>query len=112
MWRSSDLGHFVGLSGGVLGLSVGARAQPTFSDSSVPIRASTVSVEAWTTADGLPANPVNDIVQSPDGDLWLATAGGLVRFEVGPDVQNDRGAVGTNSCSSGTQPERLWNGIQ
>ncbi len=34
----------------------------------------------WTTADGLPQNTINDIVVLPNGELWLATFGGLVRF--------------------------------
>ena len=35
----------------------------------------------WTTEDGLPQNSVNAIVQTRDGYLWLATFGGLVRFD-------------------------------
>ena len=35
----------------------------------------------WTTADGLPQNTINDIVVLPNGELWLATFGGLVRFD-------------------------------
>ncbi|MFB3133761.1 MAG: two-component regulator propeller domain-containing protein, partial [Rhodothermales bacterium] len=35
----------------------------------------------WTTEDGLPQNSINDIVQTRDGYLWLATFGGLVRFD-------------------------------
>lgn len=35
----------------------------------------------WTTEEGLPQNSVNDIVQTGDGYLWLATFGGLVRFD-------------------------------
>jgi signal transduction histidine kinase/ligand-binding sensor domain-containing protein len=38
-------------------------------------------VSSWTTDDGLPQNTVNDIIQTPDGYLWLATFGGLVRFD-------------------------------
>jgi ligand-binding sensor domain-containing protein len=37
-------------------------------------------VAHWTTADGLPQNTINDIMVLPNGDLWLATFGGLVRF--------------------------------
>jgi ligand-binding sensor domain-containing protein/signal transduction histidine kinase len=36
---------------------------------------------AWTTEAGLPQNSVNAIVQTPDGYLWLATQGGLARFD-------------------------------
>jgi signal transduction histidine kinase/DNA-binding response OmpR family regulator len=35
----------------------------------------------WTTKDGLPVNSVNDIAQTEDGYLWLATYDGLVRFD-------------------------------
>jgi ligand-binding sensor domain-containing protein len=35
----------------------------------------------WTTEDGLPQNSINDILQSRDGYLWLATFGGLARFD-------------------------------
>jgi signal transduction histidine kinase/ligand-binding sensor domain-containing protein len=37
--------------------------------------------KAWTIEQGLPQNTVNDIVQTRDGYLWLATFGGLVRFD-------------------------------
>lgn len=39
------------------------------------------SYRAWTTADGLPQNSITAIVQTRDGYLWLATYGGLVRFD-------------------------------
>ncbi len=35
----------------------------------------------WTTEDGLPQNSVNAIQQTRDGYLWLATFGGLARFD-------------------------------
>ncbi len=35
----------------------------------------------WTTDEGLPQNSVTSIVQTRDGQLWLATLGGLVRFD-------------------------------
>jgi hypothetical protein len=35
----------------------------------------------WTTAQGLPQNSVTDIVLLPGGELWLATFGGLARFD-------------------------------
>ncbi len=36
---------------------------------------------SWTVENGLPQNSVNDIVQTRDGYIWLATYGGLVRFD-------------------------------
>ena len=38
-------------------------------------------VSHWDMTDGLPQSSVNDILQSQDGYLWLATYGGLVRFD-------------------------------
>jgi ligand-binding sensor domain-containing protein len=35
----------------------------------------------WTTEDGLPQNSVNAILQTQDGYIWLATFGGLVRYD-------------------------------
>lgn len=39
------------------------------------------ATRAWTQSDGLPQNTVSSIVQTPEGYLWLATEGGLVRFD-------------------------------
>lgn len=38
-------------------------------------------IDAWTADDGLPQNPVNRILQTRDGFLWLATYAGLVRYD-------------------------------
>jgi ligand-binding sensor domain-containing protein/two-component sensor histidine kinase len=35
----------------------------------------------WRTQDGLPENQIQAISQTPDGYLWIGTAGGLVRFD-------------------------------
>jgi ligand-binding sensor domain-containing protein len=37
--------------------------------------------ETWTAQDGLPGEAVYQILQSPDGYLWLRTSAGLVRFD-------------------------------
>ena len=37
--------------------------------------------DSWTTENGLPQNSVHAIHQTNDGYLWLATFGGLVRFD-------------------------------
>lgn len=39
------------------------------------------SRQTWGIESGLPQNTVHSIVQTPDGYLWLATEGGLVRFD-------------------------------
>ncbi|MDE3068487.1 MAG: hypothetical protein KGJ60_13205 [Verrucomicrobiota bacterium] len=36
---------------------------------------------SWQSADGLPDNDVSGVAQTPDGFLWVATAGGLMRFD-------------------------------
>ncbi|MDP2389534.1 MAG: two-component regulator propeller domain-containing protein, partial [Acidobacteriota bacterium] len=38
-------------------------------------------IDAWTADDGLPQNPVNRVLQTRDGFLWLATYAGLVRYD-------------------------------
>ena len=37
-------------------------------------------ITTWNEDNGLPQNSVNDIVQTKDGYLWIATYGGLARF--------------------------------
>ena len=37
--------------------------------------------ESWTSQRGLPGEAVYEVLQSPDGYLWLRTSGGLVRFD-------------------------------
>lgn len=38
-------------------------------------------VDQWEMFDGLPANTVSAITQTPDGYLWIGTSKGLVRFD-------------------------------
>lgn len=40
-----------------------------------------LSHQAWSTEEGLPEASVHQILQSQDGYLWLATGGGVVRFD-------------------------------
>jgi ligand-binding sensor domain-containing protein/signal transduction histidine kinase len=53
--------------------------------------------DSWTTENGLPQNSVNDILQTRDGYLWLATHGGLVRFDGMRFVIFDRSTQGIES---------------
>lgn len=46
-----------------------------------PRTSSDFVVTHWDMDKGLPQSSVNDILQSKDGYLWLATFGGLVRFD-------------------------------
>lgn len=64
----------------------------------VPLDAAAqIHLDSWTIADGLPQNSVNDIAQTPDGYLWLATFGGLVRFDGVRFVVFDRATAGVGS---------------
>lgn len=51
------------------------------------VRASTLDssnvwlARAWQSDDGLPDNVINGVAQTPEGYLWVATAGGLMRFD-------------------------------
>lgn len=53
--------------------------------------------DTWTVRDGLPQSSVNDIRQTRDGYLWLATYGGLVRFDGVRFVVFDRATPGIGS---------------
>lgn len=80
-------GRFIASCGSCLalliGLSTTAFAQSRF--------------DSWTTENGLPQNSVNDITQTRDGYLWLATYGGLVRFDGLRFVVFDRTTDGIRS---------------
>ena len=54
-------------------------------------------LESWTTESGLPQNSINDILQTRDGYLWLATFGGLVRFDGVRFAIFDRSTAGIES---------------
>lgn len=47
----------------------------------VPAVSDDYLLRRWDMEDGLPQNSVSDIVQTPDGYLWLGTRDGLVRFD-------------------------------
>ena len=42
---------------------------------------STWSRRVWWSDDGLPNNTIDSIAQTPDGYLWIASAGSLARFD-------------------------------
>src|ERR1044072_4645291 len=47
----------------------------------VSVAVAQYQVDSWTTANGLPQNTVNGILQTRDGYLWLTSFDGLVRFD-------------------------------
>jgi len=40
-----------------------------------------LSQQAWSTEEGLPQSSVHGVAQTTDGYLWIATEGGLARFD-------------------------------
>jgi ligand-binding sensor domain-containing protein/signal transduction histidine kinase len=70
--------------------------------------------DSWTTENGLPQNSIRDILQTRDGYLWLATEGGLVRFDGARFVVFDKSVPGFESQRIGALREdrhgALWAG--
>lgn len=76
----------LGLISVFFGYSIHAAELPLFSD--VPKKFSQPAsiegeflVQNFTVLDGLPQNHINQIAQTVDGYLWVATASGLVRYD-------------------------------
>jgi signal transduction histidine kinase/ligand-binding sensor domain-containing protein len=65
--RSASIPSILGCCALVLGIASTAGAQYRF--------------DVWTSDNGLPQNSINAILQTSDGYLWLATNGGLVRYD-------------------------------
>jgi signal transduction histidine kinase/ligand-binding sensor domain-containing protein len=46
-----------------------------------PAQSASYAIRAWTVENGLPQGSISDLAETPDGYLWIATNGGLVRFD-------------------------------
>ncbi len=71
----------------------------------------------WQVQDGLPSARINDIVQTRDGYLWLATLDGLarfdgVRFERFSETDTPGLLNGMVTCLLEDRAGRLWYGTQ
>ncbi len=71
--------------------------------------------QRWTSAEGLPQNTINAIIQTRDGYLWLATYGGLTRFNGSEfkvfDQATNEGLLSNRIVSLYEDPEGvLWIG--
>src|SRR5277367_5239876 len=65
----------------------------------------------FTTEDGLGANVINDILQTRDGFLWIATYAGLTRFDGQHFTQVASPTLSTNVHSMAEGPDGdLWLG--
>ena len=62
-------------------------------------------LDVWKEKAGLPQSVVTDIVQTRDGYIWLATEGGLVRFDGVRFTRFDKGY--TNQLKD-NEIEKLW----
>lgn len=63
-------------------LLLGAAPSPSAASGSDPERElSHYSMDLWREAQGFPSTRIRNIVQAPDGYLWMATYSGLVRFD-------------------------------
>jgi signal transduction histidine kinase/ligand-binding sensor domain-containing protein len=75
-----------------------------------------IAMDAWTVEDGLPQSSVYDIRHTRDGYLWLATLGGLVRFDGVRLVTFDRATPGIGSLRVRALHEdregTLWAGTE
>lgn len=82
-------------------ISISVFAQPTILKNIRPLSPSEqYVVTSWNSNSGLPQNSINRIVEDKNGFIWLATYGGLVRFDgyrfkvytasEFPVLQNDR----------------------
>lgn len=69
------------LAAAVAGLQLGRAALPVRAEAELVSVANDYVLRVWETDDGLPQNTVTGIAQTPHGYLWLATQGGLVRFD-------------------------------
>ncbi len=75
-----------------------------------------LSQQAWSTEEGLPQSSVHSIVQTPDGFLWIATEGGLARFDGMAFRIFDRGSDpafrSDDICCLAVNRDGLWVGTE
>lgn len=71
--------------------------------------------QVWTTEDGLPQNSVHAVLQTADGYLWLATEGGVARFDgvrfLRFGTENEKAFSSNDTCCLvQTRDGSLWIG--
>ncbi len=73
-----------------------------------------LSQQSWSTEEGLPQSSVHSVAQTPDGYLWLATEGGLVRFDGFTfqtfDHGNQPAFTSDDVCCLAAERNGLWIG--
>ena len=75
-----------------------------------------LSQQSWTTEQGLPQSSVHSIAQTPDGYLWIATEGGLARFDGNTfrvfNRSNQTAFHSDDVCCLAVSPGGLWIGTE
>lgn len=74
-----------------------------------------VQRQIWTTEDGLPQNSVHAVLQTADGYVWVATEGGIARFDgvrfLTFGTQNEKSFTSNDTCCLvQTSDGALWSG--
>ena len=74
-------------------------------------------IDRWTESDGLDSNWVRDIVEGPDGFMWIATGNGLLRFDgrsFNPVAGSDpaRSSLGPVAALARGSGGRLWIALE
>ena len=72
---SALLSGLYGIAGQCAAAPAQSHRKPT-----APTMSPTFGHQAWTTENGLPQNSVHQVLQTRDGYLWIATEGGVARF--------------------------------
>ena len=77
-YRLLSLVLFLGLGS----VAVASASNHTQAQAEAPVQptAWALAHQAWSTDNGLPQNSVHQILQTRDGYLWIATEGGVARF--------------------------------
>jgi signal transduction histidine kinase/ligand-binding sensor domain-containing protein len=97
----------------IIALSLSAQTSPP-SANLVGMEARNLGHQSWTTENGLPQNTVHSIFQSHDGYIWIATEGGIARFN-GVDFRlfnhDNTPAIATDDTCCFTEADNaLWIG--
>ena len=78
------------------------------------VQARNLGHQSWTTENGLPQNSIHSIFQSRDGYMWIATEGGIARFN-GIDFktfnhENTPAFASDDTCCFAEANNALWIG--
>ncbi len=95
-------------------LSLSAQKQGAPATLLAGVKAHNLGLQSWTTENGLPQSSVHAIYQSHDGYIWIATEGGIARFN-GVDFKvfnhdNNPGIASDDVTSFAETNNILWIG--